>query len=298
MRPVSTLIFLVILIAPWIDIGPLSATEKGNALFTLYYLADIEPLSKGGISERVETIDGKWLKYRVSRADANRADMEGTAFITLPDGKRIVFSIMRLGLWKDLPANWQGEGNQQNPLYPFRSVAADQQIYPYGSRIYIPSLHGFKTNDGSLLDGYFWVSDVGALIKGELRFDIFVGSKPGYEEFKKFDKTKWRAPVVVESLPRAPKGWDPRTKAGLSRILERAGCAGMRKTSPHQDTSSSVRHLDEQLKNCLIEFQTRHRNIPQLEHGMATSAITLWYLTQAAIALHEAPHNTASASKQ
>jgi len=74
-----------------------------------------------------------------------------------------------------------GIGNRNNALEPFVSIAADQTIYPFGTRIYIPSAKGVKLPDGSLHDGWFRVDDVGGAIKGN-HIDVFIGSS--YKVFK------------------------------------------------------------------------------------------------------------------
>lgn len=263
---------------------PAPAAEKGNALFTLYYVAEVSTAKKGGVTGKVQTADGKWIKYRVSPADHRQANMQGTVVSTEPDGKRIVSSIVRIGVWKDLPDGWRGRGNRQNPLVPYRSVAADQKIYPYGSRLYLPSVDGYKTPDGQTLDGYFWVADVGGRIKGRLRFDIFVGDQPVFREIQKFDAAKWRGAVVIDRLPSVPKAWDPRTVAGLRKVLGHAGCNSTGDVDATKAKTTSVRRIDGKLKACLIEFQKRHDKIPAVEHGMVMGTITLWHLTQAALA--------------
>lgn len=73
----------------------------------------------------------------------------------------MIVSIAKVGEWTDLPEGWQGKGNRMNPLTPYPTVAADQNRHPYGSRIFISDIKNFKTPEGEVLDGYFWMADVG-----------------------------------------------------------------------------------------------------------------------------------------
>lgn len=258
------------------------AAEKGKALFTLYYVTEVKPVAKGGRTGKYKTTAGKWLKYRVSRSDDRRGHMEGTVVSAAPDGTRITTTIIRVGVWEDLPAGWHGKGNRGNPLLPYRTVAADQRRYPYGSRIFIQEVAGYKTPDGKVLDGYFWVADVGSRIKGRMRFDIFVGGEPNYRMLKKLDSTKWRGSVAIERIPKLPKAWDPRTVRGLVRILHRSGCDPTNGSATPIKNDRSVRRLEPAEKSCLVHFQKSHKAIPPVEYGMAMGAITLWHLAQAA----------------
>lgn len=62
-----------------------------------------------------------------------------------------------------------GRGASGNPISPMRSVAADIQVLPMGSVIYIPELDGIEGSDGC-----FVVEDRGMKVQGE-HVDIFTG---------------------------------------------------------------------------------------------------------------------------
>lgn len=71
--------------------------------------------------------------------------------------------------------------NKTNSLDPCRTLAADQQSYPVGTVIYVPSMLGqICPQSGQPIDGCFIVGDVGAAIKGEGRFDFFTGECADY----------------------------------------------------------------------------------------------------------------------
>lgn len=88
-----------------------------------------------------------------------------------------------------------GKGNKGNPLTPFVSVAADQSLYPFGTKLYIPAARGLKLPGGKVHDGIFVVDDVGSAIKGN-HLDFFTG--PFSSEFKfPFVKSKPSATFAV-----------------------------------------------------------------------------------------------------
>lgn len=63
-------------------------------------------------------------------------------------------------------------------LIPFRSVAVDRRVIPYGTVIYIPKIKGqtITQTDGSRIvhDGYFFAADRGGLVKNN-QIDFFTG---------------------------------------------------------------------------------------------------------------------------
>ncbi len=250
---------------------------KATGSFTLYYVAEVDPAkaSSGGVAGKVKTTEGKYETYRLSYTDTKSANMQGTVAVKEPDGGTTIVSIAKVGEWIDLPKGWHGKGNKMNPLTPYRVVAADQKYHPYGSRIFISDVKDFKTPEGEVLDGYFWVADVGGGIKGANRFDVFVGTSSAYLTIMKQPGGggKWTAPIEVENLPKPPSGMDPQTSPGLVKILEGLGYEV-------EDTGAGR-------EKALIDFQKQHEKIPATEHGKKDAAITLWYLTQAALAVKE-----------
>lgn len=243
--------------------------RKDTGSFSLYYVAEIKAGS-GTVTGKVQTTDGKWETYRLTPSDARAANMQGTVAIEKPDGKSVVVNFVKIGQWKDLPDGWMGKGNRMNPLEPYRMVAADQTQHPFGSRVFIPDLVGYETPEGRTLDGYFWVGDIGNGIKGRNRFDVFVGAQAAYLAIMKAPDGggKWTAPIEVENLPGAPAGLDPKTEIGVRKILEGIG----------QEVGEGSNGLAE----AITEFQRKHPQIPEVEHGGRVGAVTLWFLTEAA----------------
>ena len=60
------------------------------------------------------------------------------------------------------------------PVSPMRTVAADRALVSRHSIIYIKETAGMPLADGSVHDGYWYVSDIGGAIRGE-RIDLFTG---------------------------------------------------------------------------------------------------------------------------
>lgn len=68
-----------------------------------------------------------------------------------------------------------GRGAAGTPITPLRSVAADTQVLPMGTVIYIPELDGAsRGGDEGSSDGCFIVEDRGLKVQGE-HVDIFTG---------------------------------------------------------------------------------------------------------------------------
>lgn len=76
----------------------------------------------------------------------------------------------------------QGVGVKNICLDPYRNVAADPRYYSAGDVIFVPLLVGAVLPNGEVHDGYFIVRDQGGAIRGEDRFDFFIGFDDPYAE--------------------------------------------------------------------------------------------------------------------
>ena len=77
--------------------------------------------------------------------------------------------------------NKYGTGVMNLPLTPYKSIAVDKRVIPYGSKIYIPSAVGteYKFEGKTLVhDGIFFAQDTGGLIKGN-HIDVYIGPVEG-----------------------------------------------------------------------------------------------------------------------
>lgn len=94
--------------------------------------------------------------------------------VQVPETKKII-SQPRFRLNKSFSMCPQGMGAHNVCLDPYRSIAADPKFHKIGDVIYIPILKDQKLPDGEIHDGYMIVRDTGGAIKGEGRFDFFIG---------------------------------------------------------------------------------------------------------------------------
>jgi 3D (Asp-Asp-Asp) domain-containing protein len=86
-------------------------------------------------------------------------------------GQRICFDAL------DPQAFPFGRGATGKPIAPFRTIAADTNVLPMGTVVYIPELDGApRSENGEAMDGCFVVEDRGSRVKGE-HVDIFTGSR-------------------------------------------------------------------------------------------------------------------------
>lgn len=71
-----------------------------------------------------------------------------------------------------------GKGVRNYNLVPYRSVAVDSSLIPYGSTLYIPAAKGLKYTDTNGVvkthDGLFFAADTGSKIMGN-HIDVFLG---------------------------------------------------------------------------------------------------------------------------
>lgn len=72
-----------------------------------------------------------------------------------------------------------GKGVSNYNLVPYRSVAVDQSVIPYGSVLYIPAAKGQEYTDATgkvkKHDGLFLAADTGSKINGN-HIDVFIGT--------------------------------------------------------------------------------------------------------------------------
>jgi 3D (Asp-Asp-Asp) domain-containing protein len=94
--------------------------------------------------------------------------------VEVPETKKII-SQPRFRLNQSFTICPQGMGAHNVCLDPYRSVAADPKFHKIGDVLYMPILKDQKLPNGEIHDGYMIVRDTGGAIKGEGRFDFFIG---------------------------------------------------------------------------------------------------------------------------
>jgi 3D (Asp-Asp-Asp) domain-containing protein len=86
-------------------------------------------------------------------------------------------------LFKFGKGSGRGPFNTTNALDPCRTLAADRNVYPMGTVIFIPEMRNkICPQSGKPVDGCFIVGDVGSAITGGQRFDIFTGECAQYDK--------------------------------------------------------------------------------------------------------------------
>lgn len=93
-----------------------------------------------------------------------------------------------------------GRGAAGTAIRPMRSIAADTNVLPMGTVVYIPELDGAPRGAGSgePLDGCFVVEDRGLRVKGE-HVDIFTGHPQHTAAFEQIVPSNSGVTVVVQA---------------------------------------------------------------------------------------------------
>ena len=185
------------IVAPGPQIGPQTpATPKpklsGIGIGTVYYLpvyGEKRNCSKDQLSA-VRDEQEKVLT-QLCKEEIYNCAMQGSCFylgkegvrlfaykkmvkIEVPETKKTIVQ-PRFRLNKSFTMCPQGMGAHNVCLDPYRSIAADPKFHKIGDVVYIPILKNQKLPDGEIHDGYMIVRDTGGAIKGEGRFDFFIG---------------------------------------------------------------------------------------------------------------------------
>lgn len=131
------------------------------------------------------------LIAKVDRNTYNKCEMEGTCILANGDLLNIGNTLNRFDILdpKRLPF---GSGNDDNPLVPFVSVAAND--IPIGTVVYVKQLDGLKLPNGMLHNGCVRVDDRGwsfgncqldFFVVEYIFYDILQNTLPGYIQARK-----------------------------------------------------------------------------------------------------------------
>jgi len=253
----------------------------GTGKWTMYYIHEVErSVKEDGVTHQVLLLTGEKTTISMTPDSSRIAKVEAAAAVIDKQGKLRVGALIG-NVWHQLPDGAFGIGNRRNPLVPWVHVAADQGLYPYGSRIFVPAAIGYKTPEGKILDGYFWVADAGSAIKGRLRFDLFVGHDKVYTEMMDRSRLwKWKPETYVEKLPTVPAAINPSTPEGMYQLLIRLG--ELKDPNDPALVPHAFSKVSDDMKAALTTFQKKYPSIPTAEYGNPLCATTLWYLTKAA----------------
>ncbi len=149
------------------------------------------------------TPEGDTLGYFSDTCDFCTACLEGTVFLEDSINGRVVLnyaaraneslvncrkcalyntSNLHVESWGSV--RWKvssgyGEGVQGYQLVPYRTIAVDPSVIPYGTILFIPDAVGSRillpNGDSIEHDGYFFAGDTGGAIKGN-HIDVFTGT--------------------------------------------------------------------------------------------------------------------------
>lgn len=203
----------------------LNTLKFHNLWATQYFIHQFK--SGGKISIRDEA--GKTLGLFADTCDFCAAALEGTAYVTDSIGQVHVINFAGRGQdtavncrrcprysksklnveswgtirWKK--SNGFGEGVKNYPLIPFRTVAVDSSVIPYGTILFVPEAKNAEitVHNGKKVkhDGYFIAADKGGAIKNN-HIDVFTGisnSNPFISFVTSDPKKTFKAYIVSEA---------------------------------------------------------------------------------------------------
>lgn len=172
-------------------------------------------------------------RFHANRESLRLAEIEATAYIQDRNVQRTLVKVQRSGVrWRHSPrrfsellhpSRWRevdaefGLGNRENPLAPFAHCAADQSLYPFGSRVEIRAIKRPNRNGNWAFD-HAYVADTGDAITGELRVDLFVGFRQNAAAV-----ARERLHVSIETPPDLGRMFNPARPRGVQRLLNRIG---------------------------------------------------------------------------
>jgi len=171
--------------------------------------------------------NGKPSGLFANTCDFCEASLQGSAYITDPDGNVSLFKYAKTGrrtyancrtcekfadsnkavgdwgktLW--IRSNGFSGALRRYKIIPFRTISVDRKVIPYGTVIYIPKAKGdtieLPNGQKVIHDGYFFAADRGGLIKNN-HIDFFTGisSDNPFPEIIKSDKTDTFEAFVVK----------------------------------------------------------------------------------------------------
>lgn len=175
---------------------PSPSKDSNSTLWaTYYYLPQVSSVSSGGHALR--DLQGNPLGPVLSKRDWCNSAMEGSVRVLDSQGRGVTYNYLGTSsvnavdctsIFPRHPKTGQvkfrlargsfGDGVKTYRLIPFRTIAVDRSVIPYGSVVYIPSARGNKVTlpDGTqtVHDGYFFAGDTGGAIIGN-HIDVYIG---------------------------------------------------------------------------------------------------------------------------
>lgn len=198
-------------------------SNSKNLWATYYYLPVLKHNEKG-----IDLLDenGDKTNFKLSLCDWCNANIQGTVMIVEDNQKHLLNYAGRStylqndcrkcdeyknydGYNKTGKVLWMkstgfGLGVKGYKLVPFRTIAVDSSVIPYGSVIHIPEAEGVEyVLDGQTLhhDGYFFAGDTGSKIIGN-HIDVFIGINTSNPfDFIKSNRSKtFEARIITDQI--------------------------------------------------------------------------------------------------
>jgi len=176
------------------------------SLWATYYYTPVYTSDSGGVA--LKTKSEAPIKYNHETVSLSHrkwcmAAMEGSVSIRMPDGVTKTYNYSGVGsMQTDCTGYFRGRhratgrvkfmevdnvwgyGVRNYSLIPYRTIAVDPDVIPYGSVVYIPEAAGkeIALTDGTkfIHDGYFFAGDTGGAIKNN-HIDVFTGNNEAHE---------------------------------------------------------------------------------------------------------------------
>lgn len=186
---------------------------------TYYYLPEVRSTSDG---HALRDMQGNSLGPVLSKKDWCNSAMEGSVRVVDGNGNGVTYNYAgtsrsnsvdctsifprhpKTGQVKFRLANGSfGDGVRRYRLVPFRTIAVDNSVIPYGSIVYIPGARGNKIilPDGSetVHDGYFFAGDTGGAIKGT-HIDVYIGvaKRNPFSWIKSRESGTFKAEIITD----------------------------------------------------------------------------------------------------
>lgn len=183
---------------------------------TYYYLAKVSTVSASE-GYALRDLNGNALGPYLSREDWCTAALEGSVYVKDDDttynyagtassnsvdcGSYYNYNTSRT---KFRVANGHyGDGVRGYKLVPFRTIAVDPDVIPYGSVVYIPSAKGrvitLSSGEQVVHDGYFFAGDTGGAIEDN-HIDVYLGptAKNPFDFITSSEKGTFSAYIVSD----------------------------------------------------------------------------------------------------
>jgi 3D (Asp-Asp-Asp) domain-containing protein len=201
---------------------PFAEAEKPNTPLNVWATEYYVHVTREAGTIPFLSMEGDTLAFCETACDFCTASLEGTVFLTDSLGQHIVLnyagraaeaqmncrscalyvkSTLKVESWGSV--RWKlstgyGEGVKGYRLVPYRTIAVDPKVIPYGSVVYIPAARGTRIAVDSATivvhDGYFFAGDTGGAIK-ENHIDVFTGDDDSHP----FEFVKSSARHTVEA---------------------------------------------------------------------------------------------------